>query len=138
MTITDLHSESELHQIGAVAERTGLSLRTIRHWDEVGLVVPSGRSGGGFRLYTDADIAQLMEIKAMKPLGFSLEETAELLELRGAARDRTIDPRGLARLGEFAERSEQRVQLLRQQLDQAGSFTAAIRDELDRSGLPWR
>jgi DNA-binding transcriptional MerR regulator len=44
-------------QIGEAAERVGLSLRTIRHWDEVGLVVPSARSNGGFRLYTEADIA---------------------------------------------------------------------------------
>ncbi|WP_159055930.1 MerR family transcriptional regulator, partial [Thermobifida fusca] len=66
-------------QIGEVAERTGLSLRTIRYYGEVGLVVPSARSKGGFRLYTESDVARLLLIKQMKPLGFSLEQTRDLL-----------------------------------------------------------
>ena len=44
-------------QIGEVAERVKLSLRTIRHYEEVGLVPPSARSKGGFRLYTEADVS---------------------------------------------------------------------------------
>ncbi|MFE6489944.1 MerR family transcriptional regulator, partial [Streptomyces sp. NPDC057757] len=47
-------------QIGEVATRTELSLRTIRHYEETGLVMPSARSQGGFRLYTEADVARLM------------------------------------------------------------------------------
>ena len=43
-------------QIGEVAERTGLSLRTLRHYDEIGLLRPAGRSDGGFRLYTADDV----------------------------------------------------------------------------------
>jgi DNA-binding transcriptional MerR regulator len=126
-----MDDDAELHQIGAVAERTGLSLRTIRHYEEVGLVIPSGRSAGGFRLYTDADIARLEEIKVMKPLGFSLEETVEILELRSAVHDGTVDTAGLDRLSEYAARAEQRVVKLRQQLDRACSFTATIREEID-------
>lgn len=57
-------------QIGEVAERTGLSLRTIRYYEEVGLITPSARSQGGFRLYTEEDIARLGVVKAMKPLDF--------------------------------------------------------------------
>ena len=71
-----------MHQIGEVAERVGLSLRTVRHYDEAGLVVPSGRTPGGFRLYTDDDIERLALIKRMKPLGFTLDEMRELLALR--------------------------------------------------------
>ena len=67
-------------QIGAVAERTELSIRTLRHYDEVGLVTPSARSGGGFRLYTEHDIARLHTIRRMKPLGFTLEEMRRLLD----------------------------------------------------------
>ena len=66
-------------QIGEVAERTGLSLRTIRHYDQVGLVPPSGRSEGGFRLYTEVDVERLKHVRRITPLGFSLEETAEIL-----------------------------------------------------------
>ncbi|MFD0890935.1 MerR family transcriptional regulator, partial [Streptosporangium algeriense] len=83
--------------IGQVAARTELSLRTIRHYDEVGLVRPSARSQGGFRLYTEADVARLMVIRRMKPLGFTLEEMGELLSITdrldadGAAAPRTAE-----------------------------------------------
>ena len=66
--------------MGAVADRLGLSVRTLHHWDEKGLVTPSHRSTGGFRLYTENDIARLHPIRRMKPLGFSLEEMRELLD----------------------------------------------------------
>lgn len=61
-------------QIGEVATRTDLSLRSLRHWEDVGLLVPSGRSDGGFRLYTEADVDKILVIRRMKPLGFSLDE----------------------------------------------------------------
>lgn len=67
--------------IGELAERTGLSLRTIRHYDEVGLLRPSGRTEGGFRLYTEHDLEQLLLIRRMKPLGFSLDEMREMLSV---------------------------------------------------------
>ncbi|MFE6457916.1 MerR family transcriptional regulator [Streptomyces cinereoruber] len=67
-------------QIGEVAARTELSLRTIRHYEEAGLVVPSARSRGGFRLYTETDVARLMVIRRMKPLGFTLDQMRDLLD----------------------------------------------------------
>jgi MerR family copper efflux transcriptional regulator len=72
----------ELVQIGDVAEAVGLSLRTIRYYEEMGLVRPSSRSKGGFRLYTDADVARLLVIKRMKPLGFSVDDMRDLLAIR--------------------------------------------------------
>jgi MerR family transcriptional regulator, copper efflux regulator len=71
-----------MHQIGEVAEAVGLSLRTIRYYEEVGVVPPSGRTAGGFRLYTDGDIERLLLVKQMKPLDFSLEEMRDLLQTR--------------------------------------------------------
>jgi len=71
----------ENYQIGEVAERVGLSLRTIRYYEEIGLAVPSGRTDGGFRLYREADIERLELVKALKPLGMPLEDLVELLEL---------------------------------------------------------
>jgi MerR family transcriptional regulator, copper efflux regulator len=68
------------YQIGAVAEMTGLSIQTLRHWDEVGLVPPSERSEGGFRLYSDVDVQRLLVIRRMKPLEFTLEEMGRLLD----------------------------------------------------------
>ncbi|WP_029106695.1 MerR family transcriptional regulator [Mycobacterium sp. URHD0025] len=67
-------------QIGEVATRTELSIKTIRHYDEVGVVMPSARSAGGFRLYTADDVDRLLAIRRMKPLGFSLDEMRQLLE----------------------------------------------------------
>lgn len=75
------HSQAQMMHIGELAERTGLSHRSIRHYDEVGLLPPSSRSEGGFRVYSEADHARLLQIMRMKPLGFSLEEIAELLPI---------------------------------------------------------
>jgi DNA-binding transcriptional MerR regulator len=77
--------------IGELAERTSLSLRTLRHWDEVGLLQASGRTDGGFRLYTPADEQRALLIRSMKPLGFTLEEMTELLGAVDAAPE---DPLG--------------------------------------------
>ena len=68
------------YQIGTVAEMTGLSIQTLRHWDEVGLVPPSERSEGGFRLYSAIDIQRLLVIRRMKPLEFTLDEMRHLLD----------------------------------------------------------
>jgi len=67
-------------QIGQVAAKTELSIATVRHYDEVGLVTPSARSAGGFRLYTDADVERLLVIRRMKPLGFTLAQMRDLLD----------------------------------------------------------
>ena len=74
-------SHSDLMQIGEVAERTGLSFRTIRHYDEIGLVVPSGHTTGGFRLYAPTDLERLRFVRRIKALEFSLDEVRELVRL---------------------------------------------------------
>ncbi|WP_405219191.1 MerR family transcriptional regulator [Agrococcus sp. Ld7] len=75
----DGSEDSATMHIGELAERTGLSLRSLRHWDEVGLVQASGgRTEGGFRLYTAADERRIRLIMSMKAFGFTLEELAEL------------------------------------------------------------
>ena len=72
--------------IGQLAERSDMSLRTIRHYDETGLLRPSGRTEGGFRLYTERDLERLLVIRRMKPLGYSLEEMGEVLAIVDALR----------------------------------------------------
>ncbi len=81
-------SEPTMH-IGEVAERVGLSLRTIRYYEEIGLIAPSARSQGGFRLYLEADVARLQLVKDMKPLGFSLDEMRDLLGVLDKLDDET-------------------------------------------------
>ncbi len=77
----DAMNDARPMQIGELAERTGLSIRTLRHYDEIGLLRPSARSEGGFRLYTADDESRLLLIRRMKPLGYSLEQMAELLSV---------------------------------------------------------
>ncbi|WP_346958683.1 MerR family transcriptional regulator [uncultured Arthrobacter sp.] len=121
---------STMH-IGELAERTGLSLRTIRHYDDVGLLPASARTDGGFRVYSEADAARLMLIKQMKPLGFSLEEMAEILGLLAAegtpgSASATADSGPDARLAEFLERAEHQRAKMARNLSQADEFIAML------------
>ncbi len=123
-------------QIGEVAERTGLSLRTIRYYEEVGLVPPSARTAGGFRLYTDSDVARLMLIRRMKPLDFSLEEMRDVLAVLDGLEGEAASPEEreslLGRLEMWREAAGARVETLRAKLEQAEGFSEDLRHELDR------
>lgn len=66
-------------QIGELARRTGLTPRTLHHWDAIGLLRPSGRSAGGYRLYGEDDLRRLHRIQALRSLGLSLAEVGRLL-----------------------------------------------------------
>ncbi|ESQ01441.1 MerR family transcriptional regulator [Streptomyces sp. CHA1] len=122
-------------QIGEVAARTELSLRTIRHYEETGLVIPSARSQGGFRLYTETDVARLMVIRRMKPLGFTLDQMRDLLDATDHldARDE-LDPDErealLQRVREYERSAAEQVEKLRVQLARAEEFAAALRARL--------
>ena len=118
-----------LMQIGELAERTGLSLRTIRHYDDEGLLTPSARSAGGFRLYSAADHDRLMVIRRMKPLGFSIDEMRDLLAVVDAlGGDGASDPALRARQEEFRTAAAERREKLRSQLAMADEFIDTLRD----------
>ncbi|MHA6805362.1 MerR family transcriptional regulator [Salinifilum ghardaiensis] len=114
-------------QIGEVAERTQLSLRTIRYYEEVGLVVPSARSQGGFRLYTEPDVQRLLLIKRMKPLGFQLGEMRELLAILDPAPGGPELDDTAERLAEFAGNAEESCADLREQLRDGEEFAALLK-----------
>lgn len=127
-----MHGDDEVRsmQIGEVAERTGLSLRTLRHYDEVGLLSPSARSGGGFRLYTQDDVDKLLVIRRMKPLGYSLEEMLIVM--------RTIEGRHPAGAGDplgpmIAEANERRERL-KLHLEMADEFIRLLKRRAERDG----
>lgn len=117
---------TRLLQIGQVAQRTGLSLRTIRFYEENGLVPPTGRTGGGFRLYGEDAVARLEVIKRMKPLGFSLEDMRELLLLLDDLSAAPGDPVLTDRLRMFHEAATARVTALREQLTVAEGLAADL------------
>ncbi|MGJ0118204.1 MerR family transcriptional regulator [Williamsia sp. MIQD14] len=64
----------KLYRVGQLAELTGLTVRTLHHYDEIGLLSPSRRSGAGYRLYAGDDVTRLYEILALRQLGLSLEQ----------------------------------------------------------------
>ena len=129
--------EPDLLQIGEVAERVGLSLRTVRYYEEVGLLSPTGRTQGGFRLYSDEDVERLRVLKGMKPLGLSLEEVRELMELFDRTADSELGPNDLDAAAEGLERyagvADERVEKLEQHLGEARRLRARIRAELRRT-----
>ncbi len=112
--------------IGEVASRTELSLRSLRHWEDVGLLVPSGRTEGGFRLYTEHDVEKILVIRRMKPLGFTLEEMKAAMTHIEALRDPATseDARCEARshLATIQGGAGERRQKLARQLDMADEF----------------
>jgi DNA-binding transcriptional MerR regulator len=126
-------------QIGEAANRVGLSLRTIRHWGDVGLVVPSGRSAGGFRLYTEADVERMLFIKSLKPLDLSLEQIRDLVDLVYDARaladppstdDAADDTRATDvrhRLSIYQALADSRVESLRAQLHGLEALSRELR-----------
>nr|WP_218610304.1 SulP family inorganic anion transporter [Pseudonocardia sp. KRD291] len=122
-------------QIGEVATRVGLSLRTIRHWDEVGLVVPSARSTGGFRLYTEDDVERLQFIKTLKPLDLSLDQIKDLVSVMDAARaagdsETADDLRG--RLGMYRAAAEARIEALRAQVQGMEALSRELKSLAER------
>ncbi|MPQ97953.1 MerR family transcriptional regulator [Modestobacter sp. I12A-02628] len=123
-----------LMRIGELAERTGLSLPTLRHYDETGLLSPSARTAGNFRLYSEADYEKLMVIRRMKPLGFTVEEMSELLVVvEGLRRSPAVPPDEHARLAEalesFIVAATERRQKLQVQLARADEFIEILRRE---------
>ncbi|WP_341242137.1 MerR family transcriptional regulator [uncultured Nocardioides sp.] len=116
-------------QIGEVAALTGLSLRTLRYYEEVGLVTPSARSAGGFRLYTAVDVDRFELVKRMKPLDFSLEDMRGLLavvDALDAEPDEAERARLLGELESLRAAAEERVDTLRTRLAWAEEFAAGL------------
>lgn len=71
---------AEFLKVGELARRSGLTVRTLHHWDEIGLLRPSRHTAAGHRLYEKKDVARLHRIRSLRFLGFGLEEIARLLE----------------------------------------------------------
>lgn len=124
-----------LLQIGEVTDRVGLSLRTVRYYEEVGLVAPSARSEGGFRLYSEADVQRLLLIKSMKPFDLKLEEMGALLELLDrSATARTLDAAELDRveaaLREHVTQATGLLERRRRELEQADALRALMLERI--------
>jgi MerR family transcriptional regulator, thiopeptide resistance regulator len=104
-----LMTRSRIYQVKDVARLTGVSIRTLHHYDAIGLLVPGDRTAGGYRLYTDADLLRLQQILIGRELGLPLEEIrrslddprfdrkAALLDQRQRLRDRARQAEAMIR-----------------------------------------
>lgn len=128
-----MSSPGTTFHIGAIAETVGLSLRSVRYYEEQGLIEPEGRTAGGFRLYTDVQVERLRLIMQMKPLGFSIEEMRELIEARATATsaDASEPDREAARtkLAEFADHTDRRIAKLHRAIEAGDELATALRAE---------
>ena len=73
-------AESDLLTVGDVARLAGVTVRTLHHYDRIGLVSPSGRTPAGYRLYGGEDLDRLHAVLAYRELGFALDDVAALLD----------------------------------------------------------
>ena len=97
------------YQVKDVAEIAGISVRTLHHYDEIGLLVPSARSDSGYRLYSDDDLLRLQQIMVDRELGLPLEEIRGLLDDPGFDRRQAL----VAQRAELTKRARQTDAMLR-------------------------
>ncbi|TWS19136.1 MerR family transcriptional regulator [Tsukamurella asaccharolytica] len=111
-----MNERKSFHTVGTIARMTGVSVRTLHHYDEIGLVVPSGRTSAGYRVYDDADVERLHQVLTYRELGFPLEQIATLLD------DPSAD--AVAHL-------EQQHKLLSERIDRLHRMVAAVEDMMN-------
>jgi DNA-binding transcriptional MerR regulator len=102
--------------VGEVAALAGVTVRTLHHYDRIGLLSPSGRTAAGYRRYSAADLDRLHQVLLYRELGFPLEEVATLLD------DPSADP---------AEHLRRQHRLLRDRLERTQAMVAAVEKEME-------
>jgi DNA-binding transcriptional MerR regulator len=132
-------TEERALRIGEVAERAGVTTRTIRYYEELGLLAGGpGRSKGAHRYYTEADVSRLRELIRLRDLlGLSLEELvalAEAEEARAALRDQwhgdPTDEERAAILDRAEEIARQQLELVKARRTRLDEFAAELEDKL--------
>ena len=106
--------------VGEVAALAGVTVRTLHHYDRIGLLSPSGRTSAGYRQYTAADLDRLHQVLLYRELGFSLEEVATLLD------DPSADP---------ADHLRRQHGLLRDRLERTTAMVAAVEKEMEARNM---
>ena len=104
------------YSVGQVSDLAGVTIRTLHHYDEIGLLSPSGRSAAGYRIYEEVDLERLRQILFYRELGFTLEEIATIVD----------DPRTDA-IGHLRHQRG----LLTQRLERLRAMVAAIDHEME-------
>lgn len=135
-----LMDEARTYHIGELAARVHLSLRTLRYWEEVGLITPSGRTDGGFRLYTEANAQRVELIKCMKPIDLSLAELRSLADDRDRLADPACPPQereaAIGRIEPFLDRIRNRLEILRGRIEEAESAALELEHLIIDGSVP--
>lgn len=116
----------EALKVGELARRTGLTIRTLHHYDEIGLLKPSLHTESGHRLYTAGDVARLQQVLSLRQLGFGLEEIRDCLDRPGFSPVEVIRLH-VARLREQIELQKglcERLEALAEHFGPAGEVSA--------------
>ncbi|MGZ4150128.1 MAG: MerR family transcriptional regulator [Actinomycetota bacterium] len=112
-------------RIGEVAHRIGVTTRTIRYYEELGLLRPSGHSPGGARRYSEPDVARLLRIKELQDLmGLDLDAIGTILQ----AEDRLNDLRAEYKAGDLS--TARREQIVREALQINGQLRERVQARL--------
>jgi MerR family transcriptional regulator, thiopeptide resistance regulator len=106
--------------VGEVARLAGITVRTLHHYDRIGLLSPSERTATGYRVYTASDLDRLHQVLVYRELGFPLEEVATLLD------DASADPEAHLR---------RQHALLRDRLERTGAVLAALEKEMEARSM---
>ena len=126
-------------QIGEVAEQLGLTPRTLRYYEEIGLLAPPSRMEGGFRLYSAADITRLENIVQLKRLlGFSLAEIKQVVEAMESLKLLRQESKQASDLVTKRQTLQKGLEILEQQvevLDGRMRQVAELRDQFDERSL---
>ena len=119
------------YRIGELAAKVGMTERTIRYYEEVGLLESVKRLEGGTRVYTDEDVRRLKFIRKLKVLGLSLQEMAELEGIYGQGRsNKTVLPRLLELLDAHLSSVDGRIAELHQLRDEIRSYREHLTQRL--------
>jgi DNA-binding transcriptional MerR regulator len=114
--MTDNNPEEPTLQIGEVAERTGVTQRTLRFYEEKGLLKPPSRMDGGFRLYSEEDVKRVDKIRRLQELlGVSLADIKEMVEAEQVLREIRAQYRPEAELAEKRRQLERAIEVTHSQ-----------------------
>jgi len=119
-------------KVGALAKRTGLTVRTLHHYDEIGLLAPTQRTASGHRLYGEAELERLQQIASLKQLGLTLDEIRDCLTRPQYSLERVLTLQ-IERLQEQIHQQERLRSLIESLRDRVRSGEAATVDELTQS-----
>lgn len=119
-------------RVGALAERTGVTVRTLHHYDDIGLLSPSRRTAAGHRLYGDEEVRRLQQIASLRHLGLSLDEIREALAAPDMTLERVLELQ-IERIDEQIVRQERLRDLIRHLRDRLRSGGAVSVDDLTRT-----